>query len=108
MKKRDATEFERRVYEALCLVPRGQVTTYGRLAAFLGCGSSQAVGQALRRNPFAPEVPCHRVIRGDLTPGGFGGRQGGRALQRKLALLAEEGVVFTGRRLADPKRVYSF
>ena len=55
--ERVPTVFEARVYEALRRIPRGQVTTYGRLAAALGCGSARAVGQALRRNPFAPEVP---------------------------------------------------
>jgi methylated-DNA-[protein]-cysteine S-methyltransferase len=65
------------------------------LAKFLGCGSTQAVGQALRRNPFAPEVPCHRVISHTLHIGGYSGETEGPQLQKKLGLLAAEGVTFT-------------
>ena len=61
------TPFRQRVYDALCRVPRGRVTTYKLLGEAIGCASSRAIGQALRNNPFAPEVPCHRVIRTDLT-----------------------------------------
>ena len=101
------TPFQQRVYAALRQVPRGRVTTYGRLAGHLGCASAQAVGQALRRNPFAPAVPCHRVIAADLTLGGFCGHREGAELRRKTRLLAEEGVLFdaaTGR-LAEPARL---
>lgn len=86
--------FQKRVYEALKRVPKGRVTTYGRLARRVGCGSARAVGQALGRNPFAPVVPCHRVIAGDLTLGGFNGARRGPAIQRKRAVLAAEGVQF--------------
>lgn len=75
-------------------MPRGMVTTYGRLGRVLGCGSSQAVGQALSRNPFAPEVPCHRVVQGDLTLGGFSGRREGEMIEKKRRLLESEGVRF--------------
>lgn len=101
------TPFQSRVYAALAAVPAGRVTTYTGLARQIGCGSPRAVGQALRRNPYAPRVPCHRVIASDLTPGGFCGRSEGAEIRRKLRLLAGEGVVFdaaTGR-LADPGRV---
>jgi methylated-DNA-[protein]-cysteine S-methyltransferase len=92
---RPPTPFERRVFEALSLIPRGRVTTYKLLAKFIGCRSSQAVGQALRRNPYAPQVPCHRVIGHDLRIGGYSGETAGPQLQRKLNLLAAEGVTFT-------------
>ena len=101
------TPFQQRVYDALRLVPRGRVTTYGLLARHLGCASAQAVGQALRRNPFAPIVPCHRVIASNLTLGGFCGQREGAELRRKTRLLAKEGVRFdaaTGR-LAEPARL---
>jgi methylated-DNA-[protein]-cysteine S-methyltransferase len=68
--------------------------TYQGVARAIGCASCQAIGGALKRNPFAPEVPCHRVIKSDLSPGGFFGARQGEALDRKLALLAAEGVVF--------------
>jgi len=106
--KRQVTEFEGRVYEALKKIPRGKVTTYKMLAGAVGCGSSRAVGQALRRNPFAPVVPCHRVIRSNLTLGGFAGKTSGEFLRRKTTLLAREGVEFADGRLAEPKRIYTF
>jgi methylated-DNA-[protein]-cysteine S-methyltransferase len=96
--------FAARVYAALKRIPRGRVITYAALARRVGCRSPRAVGQALRANPFAPKVPCHRVIASDLTPGGFGGKTHGPELQRKLRLLAAEGVKFTNGRLTDPRR----
>ena len=105
---REPTDVELEVYGATRRIPRGKVTTYGDLAREIGCGSSQAVGQALGRNPYAPKVPCHRVIRGDLTIGGFAGTPSGREVERKLRLLKEEGVVFEEGKLAEAKRVFRF
>jgi methylated-DNA-[protein]-cysteine S-methyltransferase len=99
------TPFQQRVYDAVMRIPSGSVTTYGRLAKAVGCPSARAVGQALRHNPFAPRVPCHRVIRADLTPGGFSGAARGAEIRRKLTLLRREGVSFRAGRLADPRRV---
>ena len=78
--------------------------TYSALGRRIGCCSPRAIGQALRTNPFAPQVPCHRVIASDLSPGGFDGRTSGAALAKKLHLLATEGVVFKNGYLAEPKR----
>jgi methylated-DNA-[protein]-cysteine S-methyltransferase len=104
-----ATPFQSRVYEALCEVPRGAVTTYGALARRIACGSAQAVGNALRNNPYAPRVPCHRVIAADLSIGGFQGEREGKAITRKLALLASEGVIFDADgKLADPSVLWCF
>ena len=109
MNGNSTTPFQQRVYAALCRVPAGRVTTYGLLAQHLRCRSAQAVGQALRRNPFAPQVPCHRVIAADLRIGGFSGERAGAQIQRKLRLLAEEGVRFDAEgRLADAQQVFRF
>jgi len=105
---RAPTEFEQRVFDSISRIPRGRVTTYGLLARALSCGSAQAVGQALKRNPFAPEVPCHRVIASDLKTGGFAGRRDGAEIKRKLRLLEEEGVRFEGGHLADEALVWDF
>ncbi len=100
------TPFQRRVYEALLEVPPGCVTTYGALAARIGCASPRAVGQALGENPFAPAVPCHRVIAASLRIGGFSHQTTGAALARKRRLLLAEGVAFDAAgRLADPARM---
>ncbi|NIQ37897.1 MAG: methylated-DNA--[protein]-cysteine S-methyltransferase [Proteobacteria bacterium] len=110
MKKEDKqiTEFQKRVYAATRRIPRGKVTTYKHLSRAIGCRSSRAVGQALKVNPFAPEVPCHRVIRSNLTIGGFSGKVKGPEIDRKKALLLEEGVRFDRDRLLDPKTVHTF
>lgn len=78
--------FDSKVYRALLHVPCGKVTTYGALAKYINCKSPRAVGQALKRNPNAPKVPCHRVV----SATGLGGYNG--FLRRKLELLREEGV----------------
>ncbi len=103
---RKPTDFEQRVFDAISMIPKGKVTTYGLLAKAIGCGSAQAVGQALKRNPFAPRVPCHRVIASDLTKGGFAGQREGGKLRKKLRLLKKEGVEFKDGKLAEPDRVY--
>ena len=102
------TPFQKRVYEAVSLIPRGKVSTYRDVARFINCGSPRAVGQALRVNPFAPQVPCHRVIASSLTPGGFQGEREGVAIERKRRMLAREGVLFTAGQLAEPDRLFSF
>jgi len=84
------SDFRLRVYMELLKVPRGTTVTYGDLARRLGCGSPQAVGQALRRNPFAPEIPCHRVVAADGTLGGYCGSRSPTVLARKRKLLDEE------------------
>lgn len=86
------TPFQRKVYLALLEVKPGTTISYSELARRIGCRSAQAVGQALKRNPFAPEVPCHRVIAADGSPGGYQGRRDGEQLARKLRLLAEENI----------------
>ena len=84
------TEFQRRVYIELINVPRGATITYGELARRIGCRSAQAVGQALRRNPFAPYVPCHRVIASNGSIGGFHGQIEGEMIEKKRQLLETE------------------
>lgn len=84
------TEFQRRVYMELLSVPQGETITYGELARRIGCRSAQAVGQALKRNPFAPEVPCHRVVAADGSLGGYFGLLDGDMLERKRQFLDAE------------------
>ena len=84
------TPFQRKVYLELLDVPAGETITYGELARRIGCGSAQAVGQALKRNPFAPDVPCHRVVAADGSLGGYMGMRDGELLERKRKLLDQE------------------
>ena len=85
-------------------VPRGQVTTYGELAAALGTRAYRAVGQAMRRNPCAPEVPCHRVVRSSGEVGGFA-----RGTPAKIAMLRREGIAIANGKVEDLARfLYRF
>ena len=84
------TPFQRKVYLELLNVPAGKTITYAELAQRIGCRSAQAVGQALKRNPFAPEVPCHRVVAADGSLGGYYGKREGKLIERKRKLLDEE------------------
>ena len=87
----EITPFQRKVYLELLKVPAGETITYGELARRIGCRSAQAVGQALKRNPFAPEVPCHRVVSSDGCLGGYCGHRDGPEIERKRQLLLQEG-----------------
>ena len=85
------SEFQRRVLQLESRIPRGWVSTYGRIARWLGApGGARAVGGALASNPFPIVIPCHRAIR---SYGDLGGFQGG--VEMKRALLEGEGVEFT-------------
>jgi methylated-DNA-[protein]-cysteine S-methyltransferase len=91
---RKPTDFESLVYNEVRGVPSGFVTTYGAISRRLGRGTARSVGTALSKNPFAPEVPCHRVVRADGHLGGFNGATEGPEMLRKLELLAAESVGF--------------
>lgn len=82
------TPFQRRVWQAIAAIPRGQVRTYGALAGTLG-SAARAVGQACGANPFPLVVPCHRVV-SSTGLGGFAGARDGHLLATKRWLLAFE------------------
>jgi methylated-DNA-[protein]-cysteine S-methyltransferase len=94
--------FQKWVLLAEYKVPRGWVTTYGRIAGQLGVpGGARAVGNALAGNPFPIIIPCHRAVRWNGDMGGF---QGGRDMKR--ALLEMEGVEFTASGKVVMERVW--
>lgn len=86
----EITEFQRKVYMELLNVSRGSTISYSELGLRIGCKSAQAIGQALKRNPFAPHVPCHRVVAKDGSIGGFMGKRQGETIDKKKALLMSE------------------
>ena len=101
--------FAGKVYAKLQEVPAGRVTTYRELSKAVGNSSSQAVGQVLRRNPYAPEVPCHRVVKSDGSIGGFQGCVEGDPVDEKIRLLQEEGVEIEDGKVKEfEKRKHSF
>jgi O-6-methylguanine DNA methyltransferase len=84
LKSERLSKYAMKVIDAVSKVPTGYVTSYGEVAKAVG-GGPRAVGQIMARNPFAPVCPCHRVLRSDLTLGGYGG-----GLEVKLAFLKRE------------------
>ena len=93
-------EWDRRVLEGVRTIPHGATASYGEVARRIGSpGAARAVGGAVGRNPVGLLIPCHRVIAGDGSLGGYGGSWfGSRAelLALKRALLALEGVRVRG------------
>jgi len=86
-----STLFQRKVYQVLLKIPKGQVRTYAQVARMIGQPrAARAVGQALKRNRWAPEIPCHRVVASDGTLGGYSA-PGGLAAKRRL--LRREGAI---------------
>ena len=84
------TKFQLRVWSYLKKIPRGSVKTYAQVARAIGKPLAvRAVANAIGKNPFAPKIPCHRVIRSDGTLGGYSGKGG---LKTKIFLLKKEGV----------------
>jgi len=89
-------DWDRRVLAAVRSIPYGAVTSYGRLARMAGSpGAARATGGAVGRNPIGLFIPCHRVLAGDGSLGGYGGEWGGSRelrLEIKRSLLQREGV----------------
>jgi O-6-methylguanine DNA methyltransferase len=82
------TKFQEDVYRIVSGIPKGSTMTYAQVAVAIGNPRAvRAVGNALNKNPFAPDVPCHRVIKSDGTLGGFAWGS-----TKKKALLKKEGV----------------
>ena len=82
-------DFSHNIYRKLLKVPKGKVTTYGALAHAVGSRAYRAVGGAMNKNPYMPDVACHRVIAADRTLGGYA-----HGLDMKKRMLKAEGVTF--------------
>lgn len=95
--------FNQKIYNLLKRVPKGRVTTYKALAEKLGTKAYRAVGQAMRCNPYAPEVPCHRVVASDSSIGGFSGKWNPKSkeVKRKIRMLREEGVMVKNNKIVN-------
>ena len=85
-----STEFQLRVWAYLRKIPRGSVKTYSEVAKAIGKPRAvRAVANAIGKNPYAPKIPCHRVIRSDGSLGGYSGKGG---VKTKRFLLQKEGI----------------
>ena len=83
------------------MIPKGRVTTYGAIAKYINSRAYQAVGSAVGNNPYAPEIPCHRVVNSDGKIGGYSGDGG---IDRKIELLSSEGVYVLDGKIVDFKK----
>ncbi len=95
--------FNERCYKILKKVPRGKVTTYKEISRALKTKAYRAVGNAMKKNPLAPGVPCHRVINSDGRIGGFAG-----GTRKKIQLLKKEGVNVVKGKIDLKKHLYKF
>ena len=87
----EGTDLQKKVWRALCAIPEGKTITYKELAKKVGKPAAiRAVASACGKNPFAPDVPCHRVVGSNGSMGGYSG-QGGIAT--KIRLLKKEGAL---------------
>lgn len=86
--------FQQKVWAITARIPRGRVMTYADVARRLKTAGYRAVGGALHRNPYAPQVPCHRVVGSDGRLTGYA-----HGLPQKRRMLEEEGVQFAGSRV---------
>ena len=86
------TKFQLKVWNYLKSIPKGKVKSYKEVAIGINRPkSSRAVANACAKNPYAPKIPCHRVIRSDGTIGGFSASGG---IKAKKKLLKKEGICF--------------
>ena len=86
------TQFQIKVWKYLKTIPKGQIRTYLEVAkAIKRPKAVRAVANAIAKNPYAPKVPCHRVIRSDGRLGGYSGLGG---IKTKKKLLKLEGISF--------------
>ena len=91
------TSFQSECYEALKKIPAGNVISYGGLAEMIGRPNAhRAVGSAMNKNPFAPTVPCHRVVKSNGELGGFADD-----ISVKIKRLQKEGVRVSNNKIVD-------
>ena len=94
-------DFYEKCYDILKKVPKGKVTTYKEIARALNSKAYRAVGRAMNKNPYAPQVPCHRVVNSNGNVGRFASGK-----NAKIKLLKSEGVDVLNDRLDLNKHFY--
>lgn len=96
------TSFQARVYKVCSRIPTGKISTYQQIVkALKNPEATRAVGNALNKNPFAPQVPCHRVIKSNGEVGGFAS-----GTKKKIALLKKEGIIIKKGKIDLNKYLY--
>ena len=87
--------FNERCYSVLKKVPKGKVTTYGKIAKALNCKAYRSVGNAMNKNPY-PKVPCHRVVNSKGRVGQFA-----HGTKKKIEILKKEGIKIEKGKVVD-------
>ena len=96
--------FSEKCYALLRKVPKGKVTTYKKIANTLGTRAYRAVGNAMNKNPYAPKVPCHRVVKSNGEVGGFAS-----GTKNKIKILKKEGILIERGKVQNFNKVlYKF
>jgi len=99
--KRMVTKFQEKVYKLTKKIPKGKISTYKEIAKAMKTRAYRAVGSALNKNPYAPQVPCHRVINSDGFIGGFAS-----GINKKIKMLRNEGVIVNDKKIDLKKYIY--
>ena len=90
--------FNQKIWNLTTKIPKGKVTTYKILAEKLGTKAYRAVGNAMAANPYAPKVPCHRVVNSDGNVGNYSGKGGKKG---KIRMLEKEGIKVKNNKIVD-------
>lgn len=99
-------KFQENVWKLMKQIPKGKVTTYGQIAKKLGTKAYRAVGSVCKRNPYAPVVPCHRVVKSNGEVGNYSGSGG---IKKKISLLKKEGITVRNNKIVDfDKKLFEF
>lgn len=99
-------KFQEKVLKMMQRIPKGKVTTYGIIAQKLGTRAYRAVGTAVKNNPDAPRIPCHRVVKSGGTVGFYSGSGG---TKMKIKMLRKEGIKIEGNSILNFEKVlYKF
>ena len=102
-------KFNEKVWNLMKRIPEGKVTTYKIIAGELKTKAYRAVGNACRRNPNPPYIPCHRVVKSNGKIGGFKGKTSGVYIQKKSSLLKKEGINIKNGKIQNFRNVlYKF
>lgn len=100
MKALQEMSFNQKVWDLTARIPKGKVTIYRIIARKLGTKAYRAVGNALNRNPYAPRVPCHRVVKSNGEVGGFA-----HGTRKKIMMLRKEGINVRNNKIEDFEKV---
>ena len=97
--------FQIRVWQLIAKIPKGKVTTYKEIAKALNTKAYRAVGSAVAKNPYAPKVPCHRVVNSNGNIGNYSANGG---VAKKIELLKSEGVEIVNNKIDLDRFLHTF